>query len=214
VSALELVGRRWSPATAMQPLPPLAPPLPVQPRVGTADKDAADSSWLMTGVVLLAVLVAAAVVIATHIDLGRTTGPPFSVAALDVHAAGIGAPPPVVGHFPSTTMELDYTSSYNGSKAGDTLVFHITSQPSAPGSPTVAFPDATRSFTDTDAPSGEVRGTITPPGHAFVPGRYTLEAIHNGTVLRSSTFVVDEPVAPTPPTTDTASPGPSPSAGP
>ena len=197
----------------MQPLPPLAPPLPVQPGVGTEDKQT-DSSWLMTGVVLLAVLVAAAVVIATHIDLGKTTGPPFSVAALDVHAAGIGAPPPVVGHFPSTTMELDYTCSYNGSKAGDTLVFHITSQPSAPGSPTVAFPDATRSFTDTDASTGEVRGTITPPGHAFVPGRYTLEAIHNGTVLRSSTFVVDEPVAPTPPTTDTASPVPSPSASP
>jgi len=197
VAAVEPGGRPWSPAAAM-----VAIAAPAGRRPTEAEPEEERSSWVMSAVSAVALLVAIAVFVVSRLDLASTTGPPpvRAFAVTELHAvAGAGTDvgsAPNQDHFPANVALIRVRATYVGARGGDLLEFRL-SQP--PGAVTRQATLLNRSFT-VDSEAGDVTVTVSPPtGQPFLPGIYTLEATRNSVVVASAIFTID-PVGPVTPT--------------
>jgi hypothetical protein len=190
--------RAWSPAAAMVVIEPAAPPqghriraLPATSRVRRPHA--------FTIVTVLAVVVAAAVFAFSRLDLGRTSGPsqPVSQVSFEVtgmrtvaasSAAGVSRAPSV-RRFNSTVPAVYLDITYHNVTASDALRVVILLQPDQGNLVQSTVSDETHTKLD---PGGEIAVTVEAPPGGFVPGTYTVRALHDGHLEQTATFQVDQ----------------------
>ncbi len=197
--------RAWSLAAAMEVVEPAAPPAPPTDGTGRRGRLSRLRPRLFTITTAAAVLVAAAVVVLTHLDLGHTAGPakpvagqPFQVTLMrtvDATSASTVAEAPTVSHFPPHTAQVYMDVVYRNIAQGDRLRLVIDLLPPAgSGGNPVQVGDQTHLL----PPGGEIAVTIQGPSTGFSPGDYTVTAFHDGHLEQSVNFTIDAAPAASP----------------
>ncbi|HZS15193.1 MAG TPA: hypothetical protein VFC09_11385 [Candidatus Dormibacteraeota bacterium] len=201
-------ARAWSPAAAMEVVEPAAPPAPAAaPRQARLVRVAgAVRRRLFTAVTVAAVLIAAAVLVITHVQLGQTSGPAtpqvkaaFEVTTMrtvDATSPSDVAQAPTRSSFPAGVTRVFMDVVYRNAAQGDTLRLVISLLPPAgSGGTPVQVGDQTHQLPT----GGEIAVTIQGPSSGFSPGDYTVSAFHDGHLEQSLTFSVEAapPAVPT-----------------
>lgn len=196
----EEAPRPWSPAAAMEVVEPASPPNghPLVPAAGRA-------AWLphphlFTVVTALAVLVAAAMVIFSRLDLGHTSGPPQPVSTADFAVTGLRtvaastvqqvATAPTLRRFPASVPDIYLDITYRNAAPSDELRVIIVLQPAAPGVAATTVSDESHRHLSS---GGEIALTVEAPVGGFVPGTYTVRALYAGHLAQTWSFEVTAP---------------------
>jgi hypothetical protein len=196
--------RPWTPEAAMAPLPPEAPP---GARARTAARPARSlrslrislqpvRPHLFTVVTAVALAAAVAVVTFSRLDLGHTSGPAQPVTSVGFNVTGLrtvaaASPQQVRGAatvktFLTTASQIYLDITYRQASPEDTLRVIILLQPGS-GGPEQTVSDETHSHLDR---GGEIALTVEAPTGGFLPGTYTVRALHDGHLDETWTFDV------------------------
>ena len=199
--------RAWSPAAAMAVIEPGSPPRP--PRRLRPPPPL--HSRLFTAAVAAAALLAIAALVITRLDLGHTSGPPQSLSAAPFEVTSMrtvqATSAPAVAHAPTLdrfarnvpAIYIDIV--YRNVTAQDSLRLIISLVPLT-GTNQLLTPVSDVVHSNLD-PGGEIAVTVEAPPAGFVPGSYTVIALH-GDHEQRITFTVDAG-----PATPSALPSPS-----
>ncbi|HEV7677088.1 MAG TPA: hypothetical protein VGQ42_00805 [Candidatus Dormibacteraeota bacterium] len=193
-------SRPWTPAAAMAAVQPAAPPRPpaVQRQPLLRRWSVPFRNRLFTAITGLAAVAAIAVLLVTRLDLGHTAGPsqavsgaPFQVTTLRTVSATTPrevASAPAKISFSSDVPAIYLDIVYRNVTASDTLRLRITLQPVGTAVTTSQLvSDVTHSNLD---PGGEIAVTIQAPAGGFLPGTYTVTAMHGAHLEQDIQFVV------------------------
>lgn len=184
VDDVDPIGRPWTVAAAMEPIQGPASDGAYAGGVTEGERH----PWLMTVVVVGAVLVAILVFVGSHLNLGSTQPVGFAVNGLRaLHAQDDTSVTPD-GHFTPATTSIVIQADYIGATKGDTLTVSVERD----GAP------LTDQSVTLDAAEGTATATLQSAGAGFAPGNYVVSAAWHKQALRTIAFVVDPPASPQP----------------
>jgi hypothetical protein len=175
-------------------------------------------SRLFTVVAAAAMLLAIAALVITRLDLGHTSGPPQAVPSapfevtsmrtVQATSASAVAHAPTVDRFPRNVPAIYVDLVYRNVTPQDSLRLIISLLPSVGGNGLLTpVSDVIHSNLD---PGGEIAVTVEAPPNGFVPGTYTVMALHSDHLDQSITFRVDAvPATPAPSGGASTSPSPT-----
>lgn len=191
---LELIGRAWTLAAAMEPIlvpapprstaplrPPEPPPLP--------EHHPSRLPLAIIGSSLVGILVIGGV--ALHLLTGSAAVHPQTHATQQISLTGIrpvataaaqdGASPTTQVSFPAKTPVVDIEVNSGGAAGQEPVEIAV-----ALGHPAQIITENAYVL----AQSGETLVPLTPPGASFAPGDYTVTITYRGTLLGSTSFSV------------------------
>lgn len=198
-------SRPWSPAAAMEPVPPLAPPpsrplppveLPQPPEPVRRPAPAA-AAWYRTpmawvaAAVIVAVVIAIVVFVLLHrsapaVHTGSAAAPTFAAVTVQASTMLDVATGRATDHFAAHTATVWVDLHFPAEAAGQDVLLHLTAV-SVSGFAEITGPD-TRWQLPSDASTVPV--SVTSPSGSFAPGGYRLDVLWQGKAVASASFSV------------------------